>query len=246
MAITYGLSRGRGRARVGLALLALAGPAWADPGYYLTTPYDQQGRVGIELRYWTVKPRDDSAYLWPELALSYGLNSRWTTRVYANWSGESLREQSLASLNWQNVFLITQGERPYDLALHLQFTRNVGEGNAVEAGPVWQTDLGRLRLNANAIWAYDSARRDTSLKLQWRSLLRLQPGWRAGVLGFDELGRWNHWAPASRQSHRAGPALVAELIDTDRCQLELQAAFLFGKTFGERGDMFSTQLAFSY
>jgi len=36
-------------------LLALAGPAMADPGYCVVTAYDPAGRVGAELRYWTVK-----------------------------------------------------------------------------------------------------------------------------------------------------------------------------------------------
>src|SRR6218665_2454800 len=126
---------------------ALASPALADPGYYIVTPYDQAGRVGAELRYWTVKAPDEEAQLWPELGLSYGVNTRWTTRLLASWIGTGRADMTLSSWNWQNVVLLTQGEQPYDLAIHAQLIRNRGEGNALELGPAWQTDLGRLKLN---------------------------------------------------------------------------------------------------
>lgn len=224
-----------------MPLLALfgAGAAAADPGYYLVTPYDQAGRVGAELRYWTVKAPGEEAVLWPELGLSWGVNSRWTTRLLASWIGLGASDQVLSSWNWQNVVLLTQGEQPYDLALQVQLIRNRGQSNALELGPAWQTDLGPLRLNANAFWEYDSARRETRLKLQWRGLYRVAPGWRAGLLGFSEVGRWNDWLPRARQSHRAGPALLASPWEAD---VSLSAAYLFGKTYGRRGDMFTMQL----
>lgn len=225
-----------------LGLSILTSPVWADPGYYLVTPYDQAGRFGTELRYWTVKSPGEDATLWPELGVSYGINTRWTTRLLVSWIGTGRSDMTLSSWNWQNVVLLTQGEKPYDLGLHVQLTRNVGQSNALEAGPLWQTDLGRLKLNANAFWEYDSAKRDTRLKLQWRGLYRLLPGWRAGLQGFSEVGQWNDWAPRKRQSHRAGPALLATLWDEGADTVTLNTAFLFGKTYGGRGDMFTLQL----
>jgi hypothetical protein len=223
-------------------LAALTGPAASDPGYYIVTPYDQIGRVGAELRYWTVKEPGEEARLWPELGLSYGISTRWTTRLLASWIGYGASDQVLSSWNWQNVVLLTQGERAYDLALHAQLTRNRGESTALELGPAWQTDLGRLKLNANAFWEYDNRRRETRLKLQWRGLWRAAPGWRVGVQGFSEVGQWNDWLPRARQSHRAGPALLATLWDEGPDTVTLNAAFLFGKTYGRRGDMFTLQL----
>lgn len=224
-------------------LTALTGPAVADPGYYVVSPYDQAGRLGAELRYWTVKPRVDSAVLWPELGVSWGVNSRWTTRLLASGEGESWGGIQLSTWNWINDLLLTQGDQPYDLALHAQLVHDHGEHtNALELGPAWQTDLGRWRLNANAFWEYDSGRRDTRLKLQWRAVGRLAPGWRLGAEGFSEVGRWNDWLPQARQSHRAGPALLATLWDTGPDTVTLNAAYLFGKTYGQRGDMFTMQL----
>lgn len=226
-----------------LLLAALAGPAGADPGYYVVAPYDQAGRVGAELRYWTVQPASRRAVLWPELALSYGVNTRWTTRLLASWEGETIRGAQLSTLNWIHEVLLTQGERPYDLALHAQLVHDRGDhSHALELGPVWQTDLGRLKLNANAFWEYSSASRDTRLKLQWRGVYRVAAGWRLGAEGFSEVGRWNHWLPQQRQSHRAGPALLSTLWDDGPDTVTLNAAYLFGKTYGRRGDMFTMQL----
>ena len=231
------------RTWLGLMLAILPGLAVADPGYYVVTPYDQAGRVGTEFRYWTVKPPDEEATLWPELGLSYGVNTRWTTRLLASWEGESWRGARLASWNWINEVMLTQGEKPYDLAIHAQLVRNrEDKTSALELGPVWQTDLGRLKLNANAFWEYDSGKHDTRLKLQWRGVYRVAPGWRMGVEGFSEVGQWNDWVPRRRQSHRAGPALLATLWDQGPDTVTLNAAYLFGKVYGSRGEMFTIQL----
>lgn len=217
-------------------------PALADPGYYVVTPYDQAGRAGAELLYWTVKSPDEPAQLWPELALSWGVNTRWTTRLLASWIGTGRADMKLSSWNWHNVVLLTQGEKPYDLGVHVQLIRNRGESNALELGPLWQTDLGRLKLNANAFWEYDTRRRETRLKLQWRGLYRVAPGWRLGLQGFSEVGQWNDWLPRERQSHRAGPVLLTTLWNQGPDTVTLNTAFLFGKTYGSRGDMFTLQL----
>ncbi len=223
--------------------LALAGAAVrADPGNYVVTPYDQQGLLGLELRYWTVEPRRGRTQVWPELGLSWGVDSHWTTRLLASWIGPEGGRLQLSSWNWQNLWLLTQGEHDYDLGLHTQFSRSPGEGHALELGPAWQTDLARWRLNANLFWDYDSRRRDTRLKLQWRGLYRLQPGWRLGVEGFSELGPWRNGLSSDRASDRVGPALQAAFWGAGQDELRLSAAYLVGRTYGRSGRMFTMQL----
>lgn len=220
------------------AALLSAAPAQADPGYYLLTPYSQPGQLALDLRYWTVKAPDEPTTLWPELGLRWGVNERWTTGLFASFIGDSWRQQTLSSWNWQNEILLTQGQYPVDLALHLQLIHNHGEGNALEWGPVLQGEWGLTQLNFNLVlernWA---SSRGPQLKYQWQALHRLGPGWRLGLQGFGELGRWDHWSPHERQSHRAGPVLRLGLPAA-----ELQLAYLWGKTYGSRGDMFSAQL----
>ena len=226
-------------------MLCLAGsPAAADPGYYLVTPYSQAGQLAVDLRYWTVKSPGEKARLWPELGLRYGVNSRWTTELFASFIGETWSEQKLSSWNWQNDVLLTQGQYPFDLALHGQLIHAQGKGNALELGPVLQTDWGGTQLNLNLFFEHNWARRQsgTQLKYQWQALRRLRPGLRLGLQGFGELGRWNHWS--EQQSHRAGPVLRLGLPGT--ASLDLQLAYLWGKTYGGRGDMFSAQLLLAF
>lgn len=219
-----------------LGLMA-ATPAAADPGYYLVAPYSMPGQRAVDLRYWSVKSPQEPATLWPEIGLRYGFSSRWTSELFASWIGDSLREQKLSSLNWQNSFLLTQGQYPFDVAIHAQLIRNHGDGNALELGPVLQTEWGRTQLNFNLIFEHDwASTRGTQLKYQGQALRRLQPGLRVGLQAFGELGRWDHWS--QRQSHRVGPVLRLHLLES----FELQAAYLWGKTYGSRGDMFSAQL----
>jgi hypothetical protein len=225
--------------RLSLLVLGLAacGTAVADPGYYLMTPYSVPGQAALDLRYWTVKSPGQEATLWPELGLRYGFSSRWTSEILASFIGDSLSEQKLSSWNWQNTYLLTQGQHAFDLAVHAQLIRNVGYGNALEVGPVLQTEIGSTQLNLN--WVFDHswvAGSRTELKYQWQVLQRLRPGLRVGLQGFGELGPWNHWSDTP--SHRAGPVLRAALWGN----AELQAAYLWGKTYGSRGDMFSAQL----
>ncbi|HEX2013131.1 MAG TPA: hypothetical protein VJN44_19540 [Roseateles sp.] len=223
-----------------LGVLASAGPARADPGYYLVTPYSQPGQLALDLRYWTVKAPREPATLWPELGLRWGVNSRWTSGLFASFVGDGLHRQKLSSWNWQNEILLTQGQYPFDLALHVQLIRNHGEDNALEWGPVFQTEWGLTQLNANLFFERRwSAGRRTQLKYQWQALHRLRPGWRLGVQGFGELGPWEHWS--DRQSHRTGPTLRVALPTAD-----LQLAYLWGKTYRRHGDMFSAQLLWAF
>jgi len=223
----------------GLAGATVCIGAAADPGYYLVTPYSQPGQAALDLRYWTVTVRGDTTH-WPEVGLRYGVNSRWTTELLASFVGPRLDQQSLSSWNWQNMVLLTQGQYPVDVGLHLQAIHSTDDGNVLEWGPVFQTELGRLQLNGNLIFEHEF--KDTgkaSLKYQWQALYRLAPGWRAGVLGFGELGTWNHWS--NRQSHRAGPALRVGLGD-----VELQAGYLWGKVYGQKAKMFTADLVWGF
>ena len=177
--------------------------------------------------------------LWPELGLRYGVNSRWTTELLASFIGTSLSEQKMSSWNWQNNVLLTQGEQPFDLAVHAQFIHVPGEGNALELGPVFQTDIGFTQLNANLIVEHEWAGSEWELKVQWQVMRRLVPGLRVGVQGFGERGLG---ADAGGWSLRAGPVLRWNPSE----QLQLQAAYLWGKVYGGKADMFSAQVLVSF
>jgi hypothetical protein len=213
----------------------------ADPGYYLVVPYSTPGELALDVRYWTVDSPGRQAVLWPEVGLRYGVNSRWTTGLLASFIGESLQQQSLSSWNWQNDWLLTQGQYSFDLALHTQLIHEAGEGNMLEFGPVYQTELGPVQLNANLVFERAlSHANGTQAKYQWQLLTRLRPGVRLGVQGFGELGRVGHSEDA--RSHRAGPVLHLGPWE----KTELQAAYLWGEVYGRRAEMFSAQVLYTF
>lgn len=221
--------------------LTFASSAQADPGYYFVTPYATPDQTALDLRYWTVDSPGSEATLWPEIGLRHGVNSRWTTELLVSFIGDSMREQKLSSWNWQNDFMLTQGQYDIDLAMHTQLIHEPGEGNMLEFGPVFQTDLGRVRVNLNLFFERALSHADgTEAKVQWQLLTRLQPGLRVGVQGFSELGRVGHSEDAT--SHRAGPVVhLGPWKD-----VEVQAAYLWGKVYGSKGEMFSAQVLYAF
>lgn len=240
---------GRGLGALLGALLACS--AQADPGYYLIEPYDRAGMTTVETRYWEVSRPGRPAMAWPEVGVSRGVNSRWTTGVYWSWIGPQRGPYTLSSFNWTNELLLTQGNWPLDVALHTQWVRDPADhgGGTLEAGTLLQTDFGRTRANLNLLWerglGNDSVQ-PTQLKLQWQLRHRWTQGLHLGLQGFSELGPWNDWASHSRQSHRAGPAVFGQLGQAAEGQVALSAAWLQGRTYGRSGHMLTLRAAVSF
>lgn len=230
----------------GMGLCAAAAQAGSDPGYYVVTPYDDAGRLSLELRYWDARRgARQRSLMWPELGLAWGVNSRWTMRLLASGIGHSLDGQRLEALQWHNDVLLTQGEWPLDLALHSVLRRGFdGHGDALELGPVLNTDLGRTQLTAG-LFAEQGLGRGLAgaaqLKYQWQLRQRWRPGLHWGLQGFGELGDWNRWSAHAAQSHRLGPALFVAPSGGQAGRWQWQAAWLQGKVYGRSGHMASLQ-----
>ncbi|MEP6970142.1 MAG: hypothetical protein ABJA49_06855 [Betaproteobacteria bacterium] len=223
----------------------------ADPGYYLVTAYDNTGQVNVDYRYWTVKAPGAVEVVWPEIGIGYGVNSRWYTAVLASYIGSANSPTQLSSLNWQNDFLLTQGQYLMDVALHTQLIRNRGrsESNVLEFGPVLQTDVGRTQLNANLIFERglgNAPPAPTQLKYQWQAKYRFNQKFHLGLQGFGELGPWDHWLPGSAQSHRAGPMVSGTLPLGKGQAIRYDAAYLMGSVYGRNGNMFSLRLQYIF
>jgi len=236
-----------------LPLLAAAATtiARADPGYYVVTAYDNAGLRTIDLRYWTVKAKGREATRWPEIGLGYGVNSRWYTELFASFIGQYDGATRLSTVNWQNEYLLTQGEWPVDVAIHAALSKYSGISNSysIEYGPVFQTDIGRAQLNLNVFFDHDygdGADGSTELKYQWQVKRRWLPALQYGLQGFGELGTWKRWNPRDQQSHRAGPALFGSVPLGAGTTLLYQAAMLFGSTYAQSGNMFSMRVQFAF
>ncbi len=233
------------------ALSLCCAMVWAEPGYYLVEVYEDQGAAHIDFRYWTVKAKGGSEVVWPEIGIGYGVTKRWYTELYMSYEGLAFSNSTPSSLNWQNDFLLTQGQFDFDLALHTNLAKGQesSDDDALEIGPVLQTDIGRVQLNANLIFEKSLAPGNTDapqLKYQWQAKYRWKNGVRAGVQGFGELGPWNQWLTADRQSHRWGPVISSTWELQGRQRIETQAAYLTGKVFGNAADMLSVRLQYVF
>lgn len=243
----------RSALRLAVAATVLALPAWAlaDPGYYLVTVYENEGEASVDFRYWTVRQPGEPLTVWPEVGVGYGVTKRWYTEVFLSAIGPTFTNTSASSLNWQNDYLLTQGQYPFDLAIHTNLVQNREgrSGTVLEFGPVLQTDVGRTQLNANLIFERTlraDVPRNTKLKYQWQAKYRWRPALHFGVQGFGELGDWDHWAPGSQQSHRLGPMIAGTFRLGDGHALKYTAAYLVGSVYGSRGDMLSVRLQYLF
>lgn len=230
-----------------LAPLLLCAPAMAEPGYYLVTVYGNAGEKSIDYRYWTVKFPNQIETIWPELGIGYGVTERWYTEVFASYIGTSKSDLTLDTWNWQNDFQITQGQYPFDLALHTNIARAHDQdgGYTLEIGPAFQTDVGRVQLNGNVFLERNYRVEDagtSQLKYQWQTKYRWKPLLQFGLQGFGELGDWDHWAARNRQSHRAGPAFFGSYAIDSSTTIKYQAAYLTGSIYGTHGNMLTARL----
>ncbi|MEP7300557.1 MAG: hypothetical protein ABI699_03440 [Caldimonas sp.] len=231
-------------------LVGCAGTAAAEPGYYVVTVYGDPGVRSADFRYWSVKSPGSRAVIWPELGLGWNVDGRWYTELYASYVGSSEMSLRLDTLNWQNDFLLTQGQYPFDLAIHTQLLRpqHPAAGHLLEFGPALQTDFGRTQVNLNLFFERGfgaQSAQPTELKYQWQLRHRWQRWLHVGAQGFGELGPWDDWSPRNSQSHRAGPALFGSL-PVGPGTIGWQAAWLLGKTYGHRGSMFTMRVKYDF
>ncbi|MBP6851533.1 MAG: hypothetical protein KA164_08025 [Rhodoferax sp.] len=228
----------------------VAPAALADPGYYVVSVYESEGVARADFRYWTVKLKGSSTVIWPEIAVGYGVNKRWYTQVLASYIGSADSATRPSNLQWQNDFLLTQGQFDVDLALHTLLVRYYDNGgNALEFGPAMQTEWGRMRFNANLIlerpWGL-ARPRPTQFKYQWQAVYRWRPQLQFGLQGFGELGEWDNWAASASRSQRVGPVIQGAFASTQTSGWHYQLAYLDGKIYGKRGHMLSARIHYEF
>ncbi|MFL6710450.1 MAG: hypothetical protein ACJ8HI_19780 [Massilia sp.] len=246
------LSFGRAAALVTMALLSLTHvQAHAETGYYLVTTYPDEGRRAVDFKYWAAKPDGKPTLAAPELGLSWNVTSRWYTEVTAAAFKYGAGSNHLAAIEWQNDFMLTQGQYPIDVAFHTNVERATdGSGEiGIEYGPVLQTEFGRTQLNFNLFFQrelHGDEKEPTELAYQWQVKYRWREHLQFGVQGFGEMGEWNHWLPRREQSHRIGPALLGSWRTAGGQEWKYEAALLFGKNSATHAQTFSTRIQYAF
>jgi hypothetical protein len=213
-----------------LLLAAWGRPSEAATGYYLVKVYSDPGRWTLDYKYWNAKASVGPLIGSPELGIGYGVNSRWYTELYGVTQQDAVQGTQMLSMNWQNDVLLTQGEYPFDLAIHTdvgQYRNSQRDGYSLEWGP---GEWWRTQFNANLFFQRDYRTQrggPTQLVYQWQVRQHWRPWFNVGLQGFGELGRWDHWAARDQQSHRAGPAIFGTLRMGHQF-VKYEAAYLFG------------------
>ena len=226
-----------------------AAPAQADPGYYMVSVYEDEGATHLDYRYWAIRRPNAPELVWPEIGIGYGVTKRWYTELFMSYIGPSHGQSQPSTLNWQNDYLLTQGQYNWDVAIHSNLISGQTDqnDNALEIGPVLQTDVGRVQINTNLIFEQalgSDTGRPPQLKYQWQAKYRWNAAWHTGLQGFGELGDWNQWS--RRQSHRWGPVVAGSLPLGGKQRVQYQAAYLTGSVYGSSGDMLSVRLQYVY
>lgn len=220
--------------------------ALAETGYYMVTTYDVEGQASIDYKYWNAHYKNSPNTASPEIGFGYGVTSRWYTELITQWFQRDGRQTRNTGFEWQNDFLLTQGQYDVDVALHtlVERARRRENGYYVEFGPVLQTQIWRTQFNFNLFFQREmdnGQHNDTELAYQWQVKQRWKPWFSPGLQGFGEVGKWNDWLPSKQQSHRVGPAFFGEVG-----HFKYEAAYLFGKNSGRVANSFSMRVQYQF
>jgi hypothetical protein len=226
-------------------------PAFAGTGYYLVSTYPTEGQRTIDFKYWNAKPNGEPPRSSPELGFGYTVNSRWYTELTAQWFQFSPGSNRLAAIEWQNDFMLTQGQYPIDVAFHtnVEHAQDGSGALGVEFGPVLQTEFGRTQLNLNVFFERDYRVEESEpmrMNYQWQVKYRWLEKLQFGLQGFGEMGEWNHWLPRAQQSHRVGPALFGSWHLAGGHEWKYEAAYLVGKNSARNAKSVAMRIQYAF
>jgi hypothetical protein len=228
--------------------------ALAGSADYVYTPMVEQGEKEIDFKFGTAKQQDGSHQNVTSLGLGYGVNEFWFTEVYLKRESEA--GEGLTIAEWENKFQLTEtGKYPIEIGLITEFeapTSNKNEPYEFKFGPLFQTEFGKLQLNANILFErkfgpsdFDDSR-FTEMGYQWQAKYRLQPSFELGMQGMGELGKWNDWSSTSDQNHRFGPAVFGKVSVGDKQAIKYNAAWLFGVSDAAPNNTFRMQVEYEF
>ena len=233
------------------ALLSPLG-AHAAPADYVYTPAVEYGEKEIDFKAGTARKGDDPRASAASIGFGYGATEWWFTEFYLKYKRENDEGTKYDAVEWENKFQLTEtGKYPVDIGflLEIERPRVHAEGWEVKWGPLFQTEFGKVQLNANLLFqrSYQAeAGSETVFLYQWQAKYRWLPQFEFGLQGFGEMGRWNHWATADERSHSAGPAIFGKLPIGDHQAIRYNAAWLLGMSTAAPDHTFRVQVEYEF
>lgn len=225
--------------------------AFAGPADYVFMPAVTYGEREIDFKYGAASKKDEPSQQAASLGFGYGATEWWFTEFYVKGEREGAQNR-FDALEWENKFQLTEtGKYPIDVGFIMEFElpHNRSEGNEFRFGPLFQTEVDLVQINFNPLLTNISRAVDgngTYFGYQWQVKYRWQQALEFGAQGFGDMGRWDHLAPTSEQSHRMGPALFGKYNLSGKQAIVWNAALLFGLTAGSPDYNFRTQVEYEF
>lgn len=224
------------RALAVLCPLFLSAVVHAAPNDYVHTPTVEEGEKEVDFKWGVEKNKDGSSGTATSIGLGWGATSWWFTELYGKWHREPSQSSGFDAWEWENRFQLTAtGKYPLDLGFLLEVERpkDRSEGYELTYGPLLQSEWGLVQGNLNLLWekhvrATESF--NTELHYEMQLKYRASETFEWGAQGFGSFGPWDHWAPASQQQHKFGPAIFGKIKTGARQAVRYNTALLFGTT----------------
>lgn len=242
------------KAGVFVILTLLPQSVFASAADYVYTPAVVQGEREIDLKYGSAAPVTGNDAQAVSLGYGYGVTDRWFTEVYMKQERYGTQNSMLAEL--ENKFQLTEtGEYPVDVGLVTELEAPLSSRAPWEfrLGPLFQSDIGRLQMNCNLLFARSFGRADetgipfvTNFSYQWQVKYRWQSTFEFGAQGLGELGKWNNWAKGTDQNHRFGPAVFGKFALGRGQAIKYNAAWLFGTGVAAPNHTLRLQVEYEY
>jgi hypothetical protein len=218
-----------------LAIATLCSPALAGPAEYVFVPAVMYGEREIDFKYGSAAKTGEPTAQAASLGLGLGATEWWFTEFYVIGQREGSKTR-FDAIEFENKFQLTEtGKYAVDVGFITEFElpHQRSEGNEFRFGPLFQAEFGEVQVNVNPLLTSVTRAVEgngTFFGYQWQAKYRWQASFEWGAQGFGDMGRWNHLAPSSEQSHRLGPAAFGKLGLGGRESIAWNAAVLFGVT----------------
>ena len=236
---------------LGLPIVSLAGPS-----DYVYVPSVEYGEREIDFKYGTWKLKEEPVRKTAaSLGFGYGVTQWWFTEAYLKYAKNSGERTKYDAFEWENKFQLTEPNQYFvDLGLitEIEIPRERREeGYEFKIGPLFQGDAGAIRWNANLLFervfrGRSEEPRVTEIGYQLQAKYSLSPTFEIGAQAFGEMGKWDHWEPASEQNHRAGPAIFGKVKLGGREAIRYNAAWLHGVSSAAPRNTFRLQAEYEF
>ena len=129
--------------------------AHAGPADYIYTPTVEYGEKEIDFKYGDARKGGDPRESAASIGFGYGATEWWFTEFYLKYKKENGESTKYDAVEWENKFQLTEtGKYPVDVGFLVEIERpqNHAEGWEVQWGPLFQTEFGKIQLNANLLF----------------------------------------------------------------------------------------------